>query len=253
MDESIDKRKVLNSDYDVRIASQGFANIAGVFAGFAFTAVILVVQMNGSFNSQPDTAAIRDLAVVSFLVSFFGCIISAFLFSVTAGEKELTHRSHDLAQLAGIGFSISMSLAFWGLAKLLNISVSASISNFVNLIFPFIVSLQPAFIAANSLEGYEHNYRQKKRLENDFLYALAPGYVPLVIAIFLKCLGFGINPLYSGWSNLIFGMAISLIILSYIFTFLRSFVGKDKRLSILQNGLIVGLHSIVISLLISSI
>ena len=111
--------------YDVRIASQSYSNIATVLAGFAFAAVVLVVQQNPP--DVPNATLLRDWATIAFLLAFFGCLVAAFTFAVVTGEEELAPRSHTMALLGGGGFALATVYVIWGLVVLVKLFLSSSI------------------------------------------------------------------------------------------------------------------------------
>src|SRR5207248_2933617 len=77
--------------YNVRTAGQSYSNIAAILAGFAFTAVILVLP-NAHLSQK-----LSEQATIAFLVAFFGCILAAFMFSVVTGEEILAPRTNMIA------------------------------------------------------------------------------------------------------------------------------------------------------------
>jgi len=112
--------------YDVRAASQNYSNIATVLAGFAFVAVVLVVEQRLS----PDisyTTLLRDRASITFLLAFFGCVVSAFTFAVVAAEEELAPRSHAMAFLGGGIFALSTIYVLSGLVMLVKLFLSPTV------------------------------------------------------------------------------------------------------------------------------
>ncbi|HDP98384.1 MAG TPA: hypothetical protein ENN22_04265 [bacterium] len=115
------------SHYDVRSASQTYSNIAAVLAGFAFAAVVLVVQIPTLLNNA-NAPILRDRATIALLIAFFGCVAAAFTFGVVAGEEKLALRSHAIALCGGTGFSLSSGYIFWGLASLIKLFLSPSIA-----------------------------------------------------------------------------------------------------------------------------
>jgi len=106
------------SHYDVRSASQTYSNIAAVLAGFAFAAVVLVVQIP-TLPNNANAPILRDWATIALLIAFFECV---------AGEEKLALRSHAIALCGGTGFSLSSGYIFWGLASLIKLFLSPSIA-----------------------------------------------------------------------------------------------------------------------------
>ncbi len=144
--------------YNVRTAAQSQSNIAAVLAGFAFTAVVLVVQTQlpsavslGLLEGQPQL--LRGRVAIAFLIAFFGCIISAFMFSVVAGEQEVEPRSHIVAFLGGGGFSISTVFIFWGVVVLSRLFLPPDAVH-ITYVALFAISLLSALLLSYSYIDY---------------------------------------------------------------------------------------------------
>lgn len=170
--------------YDVRVASQNYSNIATVLAGFAFTAVILVLE-----TDIPDTpanaATLRDWAAIAFLVAFLGSISSAFTFSVVTGEEILAPRSHAMALLAGSGLSVASVFVFWGLAILTSVFLSPSIAYLARCVFYAVVGIAPLYLILSALDPILA-FDQQPVERPTWLILLAPSYLPILAAIVLK-------------------------------------------------------------------
>lgn len=176
-----------NSHYDVRIAAQTYSNIATVVAGFAFAAVVLVVQ-NGTTAQSPSIQAnvsiLRNWSSVAFLVAFFGCILSAFTFAVVSGEQSVTPRANTVAFLAGVGFSISIGLVFWALVILLKTLFVPEVTTIVRQILPIILAANPLFLILTVIDIIiMFDKRYPTRTEYVFLFVI--GYLPFA-AIFIS-------------------------------------------------------------------
>ena len=101
-------------NYDVRVAAQSFSSIATVLAGFAFTTIVLVIQLALTPEVELDDTALVYRAASSFLIAFFGCTIAAFTFGMVSGDEVLAPRSHAVALLGGASFGLSIIYMFWG-------------------------------------------------------------------------------------------------------------------------------------------
>ena len=232
--------------YDVRAASEGYSNIAAVLAGFAFAAIFLVIQI----PDLPSNAFLaRDRATVAFLVAFFGCLLSAFTFSIVKGEEILSPRSYSMALLGGCGFTISGNLVFWGLATLVKIFLSESIYQFIYYSFPFIMAFSLIYIAFSSFDPII-SFELRKINWQDYALALGPAYTLLIPILIYKYLGASIQS-SALWFNWAMAGALLLIIFSAA-TALYVSTMKDYKFSLhmAQNGLWIGFHAVVIGLLI---
>jgi len=235
--------------YEVRIASQSYSNIATVLAGFAFAAVVLVVQTN--LPTSPNADLFRDWATIYFLLAFVGCVISALTFATVTGEEILTPRSHTMALLGGIGFSISANLVILGLATLIKIFLTLRICAFVQLVFPLIMSLSPLFVAFSAFDpiiGFEAKSITKK----DVAQVFVPSFAPLLIIVPIRYLGVSFSiALSETLFSAILSIAFVLIVLSAGSALVvSSFADLRFRLNLLVSGVCVGIHSFVIGLFI---
>ncbi len=110
--------------YKLQSAAQSYSNIAAVLAGFAFAAIVLVVQ--GTLPQTVSAHLLRGYVAIAFLVAFFGCIVSAFNFALVTGEElvitggveGVAPRTHIIALLGGAGFAVSTIFIFWGMVLL---------------------------------------------------------------------------------------------------------------------------------------
>lgn len=239
--------------FDIRKASQNYPNIAAVLAGFAFAAVILVMQNISLPHSLPNAAFFRDWATIAFLFAFFSLLLSAFVFSVVSGEEILAPRSNIIAFFGGIGFSISASLMFWGLVTLTKIFLDAQIILLASWLFCIFTLVQPTLLVFTLLDNM-YLFGVKSPAPKEWLQVSIPAFIPLVIALLLKLLGFSfaisfLIPVL--WLSVILAGAI--ILISSILALIVSDAPLDFSLSPLQGGLAIGLHSIVLGVLILTI
>lgn len=154
MDDHLKDRK---KHYDVRKAAEQFSNIATVLAGFAFAAVILVVQ-SASSSSSPlpnlqGATLLRERAAIAFLLSFFGCTLAAFTFATVAGEEELSSRSHAMALLGGAGFAVSTVYVIFGLVLFIRLHfLSPDLITSARAIFVAAVLMAPAYLILSAVD-----------------------------------------------------------------------------------------------------
>lgn len=236
--------------YEVRHASQSYSNIAAVLAGFAFAAVVLVMQ-SSPLSLTSDVVIFRDQATLAFLLSFIGCIISAFVFATVTGEEVLAPRSHTMALLGGIGFSISTNLIILGLATLTQIFLSPDIYVFVQTIFPLIMCLSPLFVVFSAIDpiiGFEGIRPTRKDLALLFAFSYIPLFFALLIAYFAVD--------FSSFTSMsVFRFSLVLAFLGLTLSAagslaISSFTDIRFKLSLPMSGLLIGLHSIVLGLFI---
>jgi hypothetical protein len=236
--------------YEVRTASQSYSNIAAVLAGFAFAAVVLVVQTTPPVTT-PNAGTYQDWATIAFLLAFAGCIVSAFVFATVTGEEILAPRSHTIALLAGLGFSISSNLVIFGLGALVKIFLSPTIFDFVLVCFPLIMSLSPLFVAFSAFDpliGFENIPITSK----DIIKVFIPGFMPLLVVLIVRYSvgGFTVDVASSVFSY-IMGSALLLIAISAGSALITSsFANVRFRMNLLLSGVMLGIHSMLIGLLI---
>lgn len=184
--------------YDVRTASQSYSNVATVIAGFAFAAVVLVVQ--SKLPNVPDATLLRDWATIALLLAFFGCLGAAFTFAVVSGEEMLAPRSHAMALLGGAGFAVSTVYVFWGLVLLMKLFLSPSIVNLARWIFGGVTLIAPMYlilsvfdpiIAFDQLDAEQIKIPARTRIQ---LFAL--GYTPIILSTWGRVVFFAqLNPI----------------------------------------------------------
>lgn len=249
--------------YNVRIAAQSYSNIGAILAGFALAAMILVIQNTHPPQKSPEAA---DLATIAFLIAFFGCITSAFVFSVVSGEEILAHRTNMVAVFGGMGFSISANLIFWGLVTLTKLFLDESISNLAIILYVVFSFIQPAFLGFSALDNiymfpdkglshYSLAFRPKPT-PAQWRQVLIPSYIPIFIAILIRILLYLIGflvptpPLATVLRVCAVVLTVGIILISCIAALIVSDKDFDFDLSPQRSGLLILSHSIVIGLLI---
>ncbi len=171
--------------YDVRDASESYSNIAAVLAGFAFAAIVLVVQIP---NLPKGAENFRDWATISFLVAFIGCLLSAFTFALVHGEEMLSPRSHTVALLGGCGFLVSANLVLWGIAAITRVYLSASVYSFIFYSFPVVMAFTPMYVAFSAFDPIIA-FDRRHVVWTDYAQVFAPGYVLLTVVVLVKYMG----------------------------------------------------------------
>ena len=102
-----------------RIAAAGnYVGAAAVLAGFCFTAVVLIVNLE---EKQPGAF---DRAIGALLTAFLGLVLAGFLQAVVAGQPVGDRRTSWLALLAGLAMATSALFALWGVCELIGVVYS---------------------------------------------------------------------------------------------------------------------------------
>lgn len=98
--------------FDITKASGYYSQMAGVLAGFAFAAIIFLIQSQplGQLNQQLSQQRRANLQKVltCFIAAFLGLVISTFLYAVVSGEEVMAPRAMTLGFLSSIAFSIAV-------------------------------------------------------------------------------------------------------------------------------------------------
>ena len=147
-----------------------------MLAGFAFAAVVLVVQ-----DTVGDPLR-REIVAISFLLSFFGCIAAAFNFATISGQEAPSPRSFTMGLLAGGGFGISTLYIFWGLAVLMSIFLSPLISQVAFLLFIAVALVAPTYLIVAALDINRHALRP----HGNWRLLVIAAYLPVVVGIVLR-------------------------------------------------------------------
>lgn len=235
--------------YDVRTASQQYANIAGILAGFAFTVVILVAQENKPSLIHPEILK-RNIAAVGFFTTFFGCILASFVFPLISGEEALTPRTNQMAFFAGAGFSLTISLLFWSIGAVLKAFLLEEVALFVYQIFPLFVIIHPIYVVASILDNI-YIFDCRKPTLREYLISTVPSFLPILIALLLRINGLTINTvIYLKPFYTVIWLFLIAIIIGNISSAIFSTVNEDLRISIVFNSFWMCIHSVLISMLI---
>lgn len=105
--------------FGVSAAAGHFSSVAGTLAGFAFTGALLTIN-RGAVSTTPHLVH----ALVSFLCSFVGLVISAYEYSVVTGyappERDVGQGGLAISEgvLLGAPFGLSILLLMLGLLEL---------------------------------------------------------------------------------------------------------------------------------------
>lgn len=233
--------------YDVRSAAANYSNIATVIAGFAFAAIVLVIQIP---NLPAEAEISRDWATVAFIVAFIGCLLSAFTFSIVNAEEILTPRSHTMALFGGCGFTISSNLVFFGLAIIVKVFLSAKVYAFIFFSFPLIMAFSLVYIGFSAFDPIM-SFKMRKIGWIDYARVFGPSYTLLIPVIAFKYMGFiaDVSEI-SHWFNWVMAGALIINIISAAIAILISMTDYDFYIPMTANGLWIGFHAVIIALLL---
>jgi hypothetical protein len=235
--------------YDVRTASQQYANIAGLLAGFAFTVVILIAQENKPALSDVEVLR-RNIAAVGFFCSFFGCVLNSFVFALISGEEALTPRANQMAFFAAASFSLSISLLFWSIAIILKAFLVEEVAAISYKIFPLFMMIHPIYVVSSILDNV-YIFECRRPRFREYLVAISPSLVPILIAFVLRIGRFTINAELN--LNVFYSVIwclLVMIVLGNLAAAASSALSEDFQLSFRLSSLWVCLHAILISFLI---
>jgi hypothetical protein len=101
--------------FDITAAAALYSALAGILAGFAFAAMVLIIDRHKSERRDLELEGV----VVTLLGAFLGLVVSTFLYAVVSGEELTAPRAAILNLLASSAFSISILTLLLGLQRLL--------------------------------------------------------------------------------------------------------------------------------------
>lgn len=136
--------------FNPRQSASSYSGGAFVLAGFTFAAIVLLVTLEAA---KPGLTYQR--AVGALLTAFLGCVISAFLMALVAGQtNDRSTRTFWLALLASITLASSSLLALWGLADMVGavFSKSGAVLTLVRVTFLAAVVLVVCFISSTGVD-----------------------------------------------------------------------------------------------------
>jgi len=104
--------------FDITKASGYYSQMAGVLAGFAFAAIILLIQSQPLGQPNQQQRANLQKVLISFITAFLGLVITTFLYAVVSGEEVMAPRAMTLGFVSSIAFSIAVLDLFYGVVWL---------------------------------------------------------------------------------------------------------------------------------------
>ncbi len=96
------------------------AAITGGFAGFAFAIVVLFIERVGSKDLSPETQALYEATLTTFITTFFMSLLAAYLFASGSGEQPGdSNRAFAILMFPASVLALSVSLLCLGFVLLL--------------------------------------------------------------------------------------------------------------------------------------
>ncbi len=124
--------------FDVTQSATAFSAVAGVLAGFAFLAIILLLESRVRGRGEETRQARRGLenVLITFVTAFLSAVIASFLFAQVSREQVVSTRALTLGFVSSVTLSVAVldliygvvwMLKTWGLreATLVTSSISA--------------------------------------------------------------------------------------------------------------------------------
>ena len=168
---------------DIRTTAGHDSNLAAVLAGFAFTAVILVMQQTQGAGG-PSSSTLAGQATSSFLVAFFGCLVAATLYAVVAGDVTLGARARGTFFFTSVSAFVGGSHLFFGLCCLSAIYLPDQV-----YLSRWVLILGSVFGTGHLLNveiGSTTYYDPTSRTPKELALIAAPSLVVLAIATLLS-------------------------------------------------------------------
>ncbi|MBL7806583.1 MAG: hypothetical protein JNN28_02145 [Saprospiraceae bacterium] len=208
--------------YDVREIAKGYVGISSVLAGFAFTSIILVLDKD--FGGDVLLESFKNKAAIAFLLGFFGCMISAFIYSVMSGEEMgTTSRAYSMLLINGGVFSLSISFLFWGIVPLVRIYTNneiVEISRWIYYIIVFYIILNFVISVIDlkniSLKKTKKYYKSLKPLHYALLIVFS--YLPLILFVIYRTFFQDIVLNFAGCYNLFIISSLLLMLIGSVFS-----------------------------------
>lgn len=240
-------------DYDCRETAKNYVNIASVLAGFAFTAVVLV--LDHPFEPNTEIGFLKDRASISFLIGFFGCMIASFSFSILAGEGESTNsKAYSMLLLGGGGFTLAGAYLFWGLVPLIKMYASADILDVARWIFGIIVLFVVLNLNLGAIDIMNVSRRARASYSlisfSDYSRLILISFSPLLLFFILKNAYPEVCIVANGYYKSTVIVSLIVISLGAVFSAIASNFKEDYKLSLNQSIAWIFIHSLILGLLV---
>ena len=136
----------LPSQYDYATAAGHYAELTGVLAGVAFTALVLFATLMSGKEEQPKHTQATARAL---LVAFLGLTMSTVSYATLAGDVLNPTSIADDEIYSAIGFSVSAMVLLYGVALLFESSRLHGLSVAARSLHRFSGTALPLFLLAN--------------------------------------------------------------------------------------------------------
>lgn len=169
--------KTLAEYWDCRETAKNYVTGSSLLAGFAFASIILL--LDNEYISTTDQL-LKDRTCTAFLLSFFGCLISTFNYSIISGEGKITSRIYGSMLICGLNFTLSASLLFWGLISFFRIYSADGLIQLAIIIFSIVIVFAISYLNLLILD-INHLFTPNNKLSKSKLLFFL-GY-PIVIVL----------------------------------------------------------------------
>jgi hypothetical protein len=106
------------STFEITITAASYSQLAGLLAGFAFSALIFLISTRIKVPDPQDSFA---SAVRILIAAFLGLVLSSLGYAVLAGEpSDAQTRSADTEPVVGVGFAIAGALVIYAIVLTLD-------------------------------------------------------------------------------------------------------------------------------------
>jgi hypothetical protein len=133
--------------FDLSNTAGFHAQLTGILAGLAFTAIVLILQ------SSTLSGRAAEAGLLSFVSALVTLLIAAFLYGTAAGEERIAGRAAIMVFLAGIASAIAVLQLFYGLTWLVRaggfVNVTEMTARVSALVIPLITFVYLVTTALN--------------------------------------------------------------------------------------------------------
>jgi len=203
---------------DARKASEVYANIVAVLAGFALTSLILVVSV--AATTRPPAETHVRLAYSTGLVGagFIGCILAAFVLAALAAESAVV--PHLYRSLIFIGVVIAVSAtAFLAALEALAVSYVPDVA----AVFVLVCGLSPVLasvcVAAPFIDAARMVGASEVGATTIAKQSVVASFAPMVVALAVRLAG---GPLVVSDRSLVIGLASIHLVAIAVFTLMAA-------------------------------
>jgi hypothetical protein len=242
--ENYDRRLALvgpqRPHYDPRQSSRSFASTASTLAGFAFTAIVLLLTRTPAKTADWQ----RQSIVAALFLSFFGCLTCAFLYPAVGAEEALSRRAHAMSAFAGCAFATSLAFLFWAVVAIVKVFLGSSEPGTV---------AYPALDTKIAFDAPDDEWPPVER--SDLLWAFLPAYILIIVAVVVR-LAVGQAWLLAWVKHdptvfqIALGVAGVLILLDAVIVLGVAGLHHDKSLAVPVGGMVAAVHAALLAVVI---